>query len=370
MSAKEKPRYSISRLNLYEQCPHAYRVVYLEGVPRGSDEARDRGRQLHEMVAQYLERLIADQRPTDWEWARQAILPDALPEVADIWENFYTTFTLPAGLVAPGVERQLAFDRKWRPVKFDSKRARFRMVIDFHFRQGELGVIVDWKTSRAMNGAEKNLQLMAYGWGLKQAIYPDIKEVLLRLHFLRYGREREVLLEPGDLEGVPDLLEGKIRVIEKDKHFDPSPGSFCGLCGVTAHCPVMSNALMPVEILAPATREQAEKAAALLLTLQQMEKELAARLKDWVKEHGPVQVGDMVYGPSETVSYDLDTKAVVEFLLNEGLDREVIWPLLNLTKTNLERGLKKLRRSDLLETIYTMSSTKVSEKVGFKKANG
>jgi len=367
MSAKEKPRYSISRLNLYEQCPHAYRVVYLEGVPRGSDEARDRGRQLHEMVAQYLERLIADQRPTDWEWARQAIPPDALPEVADIWESFYTTFTLPPSLDAPGVERELAFDRKWRPVKFDSKRARFRMVIDFHFRQGELGVIVDWKTSRAMDGAEKNLQLMAYGWGLKQAVYPDIKEVLLRLHFLRYGREREVLLEPADLEGVPDLLEDKIRVIEKDKTFDPNPGSFCGTCGVTAHCPVMTKALVPVEVLAPATREQAEKAAALLLTLQQMEKELAARLKEWVRKHGPVQVGDLIYGPTHITTYDLDAKTVVEFLLSEGLDRDAIWPLLNITKTNLERGLKKLRRQDLLETILSLSNTKTTERIDFKK---
>jgi CRISPR/Cas system-associated exonuclease Cas4 (RecB family) len=367
MSTQEKPKYSISRLNLYEQCPHAYRVVYLEGVPRGPDEARDRGRQLHEMVAQYLERLISGRRHTDWDWARQAVPPDALPEVADIWENFYTTFTLPPSLDAPGVERELAFDRKWRPVKFDSKRARFRMVIDFHFRQGELGVIVDWKTSRAMDGAEKNLQLMAYGWGLKRAVYPDIKEVLLRLHFLRYGREREVLLEPADLRGVPDLLEDKIKTIEKDKTYDPTPGSFCGMCGVTAHCPVMTKALMPVEVLAPATREQAEKAAALLLTLQQMEKELAARLKDWVRKHGPVQVGDLTYGPTTITTYDLDARTVVEFLLNEGLDREAVWPLLNITKTDLERGLKKLRRQDLLESILSLSNTKTTERIDFKK---
>jgi|GEM_PF-3269660 len=73
MGTKEKPKYYISRLNLYEQCPHANRVVYLEGVPRSPDETLDRGGQLHELVAQYLERLIADRRPTDWEWARLAV---------------------------------------------------------------------------------------------------------------------------------------------------------------------------------------------------------------------------------------------------------------------------------------------------------
>jgi CRISPR/Cas system-associated exonuclease Cas4 (RecB family) len=364
---KEKPKYSVSRLDLYERCPWAFKTVYLDKLPRAANEARATGQLLHSMVADYLERLIATGQATDWVWARLATPRNGTPEVVEMWERFYDTFTLPTGLVAPGVERQLAFDRKWKPVKFTSKRARFRMVLDFHFRQETLGVIIDWKTNRTMNGVEKNLQLLAYGWGLKQALYPDVEEVLLRLHFLRYGREREVLLTPYDLQGVPDLLEEKIRGIEKDKHFDPSPGSFCGMCGVTAHCPGVSKALVPVEVLAPATREQAEKAAVLLLTLQQMEKELSARLKDWVREHGPVQAGDMVYGPSETVSYDLDTRAVVEFLLNEGLEREALWALLSITKTNLEKGLRKLRRGDLLEQILSTAKTKVSERIDFRK---
>jgi len=364
---KEKPKYSVSRIDLYQRCPWAFKTVYLDKLPRTADEARATGQLLHSLVADYLERLIATGQATDWMWARLATPRNGNPEVVEMWERFYNTFTLPAGLVAPGVERQLAFDRKWRPVKFNSKRARFRMVLDFHFRQENLAVLIDWKTNRAMNGAEKNLQLLAYGWGLKQALYPDIEEVLLRLHFLRYGREREVLLGPDDLRGVPDMLEEKIRVIEKDKHFDPSPGSFCGMCGVTAHCPAISQALAPIEVLAPATREQAEKAASLLLAIQQMEKELSARLKEWVREHGPVQVGDMVYGPSETVSYDLDPRAVVEFLLNEGLEKEAIWPLLNLTKTGLERGLKKLRRSDLLDPILSLSNRRTTERIDFRK---
>ncbi|MBW1990793.1 MAG: hypothetical protein JRI59_01415, partial [Deltaproteobacteria bacterium] len=215
--------------------------------------------------------------------------------------------------------------------------------------------------------AAKDLQLRTYGWGLKQALYPEVEEVLLRLHFLRYGKEREVLLSPRDLDGVPDELQARIEVIEADQTFTPTPGSFCGMCGVTAHCPVMSKALAPVEILAPATREQAEKAASLLLTLRQMEKELTNRLKEWVKQNGPVQVGDLTYGPAHVTSYDLDAKTVVDFLLGEGLDREAIWPLLGVTKTSLERGLKKLRRLELLEAILSESPAKVSERVDFRK---
>jgi len=216
---------------------------------------------------------------------------------------------------------------------------------------------------------EKDLQLRTYGWGLKQVAYPDAHEVLLRLHFLRYGKEREVLLEPQDLEGVPEVLASKISTIEEDQDYDPTPGSFCGLCGVTAHCPVMAQALMPIEVLAPATREQAEKAASLLLTLQKMEKELTARLKDWVKEYGPIQVGDMIYGASPVVSFDLDPQKITTILLSAGLSREEVWSLLSLTKTNLEKGLRKLKRRDLLEQALSTATTKGSEKIDFRKVS-
>jgi len=44
-----------------------------------------------------------------------------------------------------------------------------------------------------------------------------------------------------------------------NQDFYPTPGSFCGLCGITAHCPAMAQALMPVDILAPATRKMPKR---------------------------------------------------------------------------------------------------------------
>lgn len=76
--------------------------------------------------------------------------------------------------------------------------------------------------------------------------------------------------------------------------FEPTPGSFCGWCGVMAHCPVMAQAIVPVNILYPTTREDAIKAATLLLALQTMDAELKNNLKRYVKESGPVPVGDVV----------------------------------------------------------------------------
>jgi hypothetical protein len=363
-----KPQYSFSRLDLYERCPWAYKTVYLDRIPRAKNEARETGQLLHGLVADYLNRLIATGQPTDWDWARGATPKEALADAVEMWSRFYETFALPQGLESPGVENRLAFDGNWQPCEFFSDEAYFRMVIDFHFRQDSLGVIVDWKTNREVpQTVAKDLQLRTYGWGLRQALYPEVQEVLLRLHFLRYGKEREVMLESQDLAEVPDELKTRIHAIEADKNYDPTPGSFCGLCGVTAHCPVMSKALAPIEVLAPATREQAVKVASLLLTLQKMEKELIFRLKDWVRENGSIQVGDLLYGPNQVVSYNFDPEQVTAILLEAGLAREEVWPLLSITKTNLEKGLRKLHRGDLLELVMPAASPKVMEKIDFRK---
>ena len=92
-------------------------------------------------------------------------------------------------------------------------------------------------------------------------------------------------------------------------------------------------------------------------------------MKEWVKENGAIQVGDLVFGPAPVVSYDFDPRQIVQTLLEAGLDREQIWPLLSITKTNLEKGLRKLRRRDLLEQVYSSTASKVSEKVDFRKFN-
>jgi hypothetical protein len=129
----------------------------------------------------------------------------------------------------------------------------------------------------------------------------------------------------------------------------------------------MASALIPVEIMAPATREQAEKAATLLLTLEAMEKALKERLKEWVREYGPVVVNDMVYGVNTTQTYNLDAQAVANHLLEAGLEKDTVWSFLGITKTALERGLSKVRRKDLLPPILEMSECKEGSRIEWRK---
>jgi hypothetical protein len=52
--------------------------------------------------------------------------------------------------------------------------------------------------------------------------------------------------------------------------------------------------------------------------------------------------------------------------MNAGLSREEVWPLLSMTKTNLEKGLRKLKRRDLLEQVLSTAMVKGSEKIDFR----
>jgi hypothetical protein len=364
----KKPSYSFSKLETAEKCPWAYRKIYIERLPRAATEPLVIGKMLHDLTAQYLDRLIGAQLQTDWAYAEGLTPKEAPADVFDIWPRFFNSFILPP-MEAPGVELKLAFAREWKPTDYFGDDAFFRMVVDWTYRQGELVIVQDWKSNRVVpETVEKNLQLRIYGWGVRESRYPDATEILLRLHFLRYGAEREVLLLPEDLATVPDELEKRIAQIESWKKFEPTPGSFCGWCGVMAHCPVMAQALVPVNVLYPTTREEAVQTATLLLAIQTMEAELKNHLKLYVQENGPVPAGDVVYGPKISTIYELDPKAITDYLLNEGgLETDQAWGLLNLSKTSLESGLRKLRRKDLIPKVLELAPSKPTEKIGFNK---
>jgi hypothetical protein len=291
----------------------------------------------------------------------------SLKDVAEVWERFYNTFTLSVAMEDPGVEKKLGFTRSWQPCNFDAPEAFFRMVIDFHFRQNELVVVRDWKsTYRMPESVENDLQLMTYAWGVCRALYPDAQEVLLELYFLRYGRTRKILLTPADLKGVPEELESRIAKIESDQKFEPRPGSFCDWCGVSTHCPTIAQALLPREFIAPITLEQVQKAAEQLLALRVMAKTITTHLRNWAYANGSIPVGDMVFGP--LFSDTLDTKRVVDTLIEKGVEQEAIWPLLSLSKTALKSTLKKLKKRELLNSVLSLTTGEPEVQFKFKKA--
>ena len=355
--------YSVSRLILYDHCPWAYKEIYLNKTLREEEQSRNSGLELHQKVQPYLIRLIRKNLQSDWLWA--AAQESYSKDVAEVWRRFYSVFSLPKVLQDPGVERRLAFTRNWEPCGFFAPEAFFRMVLDFHFRQYTQAVIMDWKSGwKMMDTVEDDPQLLPYGWGLWRAVYPDAKKFQLKLHFLRYGKSREIELTPEQLKSVPQKLEEKIAAIESDQKFEPRRGSFCGLCGVTANCPAIANALVPKELIAPSTLEEAQEAARQLVALRAIEKTITARLKNWAYVNGPIPAGDLVYGSS--FSEHLDVKSVVDTLIGAGIDRSDIWSMLSISKRGLEKTLKN--EPELLNQVLSLTVGDPDVRFGFRKA--
>ncbi len=110
----KKPSYSFSKLETDEKCPFAYQKIYIERIPRAETEPLVIGKMLHELAAQYLDRLIGSKLQTDWAWAEQLTPKEAPDDVFEIWPRFFNSFILPP-MESPGVELKLAFDRRWKP---------------------------------------------------------------------------------------------------------------------------------------------------------------------------------------------------------------------------------------------------------------
>ena len=68
----KKPSYSFSKLETDEKCPLAYKKIYIERIPRAETEPLVIGKMLHELAAQYLDRLIGAKLQTDWACAEAA----------------------------------------------------------------------------------------------------------------------------------------------------------------------------------------------------------------------------------------------------------------------------------------------------------
>ena len=101
---------------------------------------------------------------------------------------------------------------------------------------------------------------------MRETRHPDAKEILLRLLFLRYSAEREVICSPLTWPRSQMSWRSGLSRLKSRKDFEPTPGSFCGWCSVMAHCSVMAQAIVPVNILYP-TREDSIRAPTLLAHL-------------------------------------------------------------------------------------------------------
>lgn len=296
--------YSYSRLDLYENCPLAYKFRYKDKRQEAPSEALETGSEVHEWIASYIKHLIAKDLRTDLDWIRGV---NAAPEVKEILDVYAETH-----LLEPG---NYAIEEMW---KISLAGNLWWGVVDLLKDEQSRVLIIDAKSDhkvRSKSEIDKDRQLRFYAW-MAAKKYPHAEEFECSIDFIRHGVTRSTTYRREDVPGVEKEILDAIERIEADTEYKARPGTRCAWCSWTADCPAIADE--DLEVIMSAV--DAEHTASQLVALKARVKSLEDMLKPWCTREGPISVNDMVIGYSTTHSASYETIAIMAVLEDRGYD--------------------------------------------------
>lgn len=346
--------WSYSRLQLYENCPAAFKLRYIEELPEQRNEELAFGSLAHRVFAEYTRQCMARKLETDvtamdaiveglfYADPRDVVSSDRYAEMLDLARSFAASHTVGLATLA-GVE-------EWIEAYVGDGRYLFRGIIDrldFDFAN-EMAIITDYKTDwqvRSQSEVERDFQLAVYAW-LVSREYPNMfREYRVRLDFVRWNVVREAVLRPGDLERVEGQILRLIMRAEADREFAPRPGHFCSWCGYAFRCPAVKS--LPAEVRAIRDAEEARRVAAELAVLERQVAMRKEALKAWCKVAGPVEANGVTWGFFKSDSVGIaDVDSFVSAMNELGLDPR---PYLAVSAAPLKRLLADERAAEALK---------------------
>lgn len=259
------PVYSNSRLKTYEECPQAYKFKYIDKVE--VEEVRNvygfLGSKVHETLEllhrdlmngkrNSLDELIGHfNRMWDEGWSEEITVPD---------ERFSAKHYRQIGqkCIRRYYEKHSPFHmdstidtelRLYPTVRAGEREYTFLGIIDRLALKPEGQYVVhDYKTSKNLptrEGLENDRQLALYQLGIKQK-YPDVEDVELVWHYLRFGKDIRIQQTEEDLNQLQEELVEIVRRIERAEEEDnfptrPDEGIPCDWCDYKSLCPEWSH---------------------------------------------------------------------------------------------------------------------------------
>ena len=251
--------YSHSRLSCYEQCPHKYKLQYLDKVETEVEESIEAylGSRVHET----LEKLYRD-------LSYQKV--DTLDELLDFFriewkKNWDDSIVIVKEEYGPGNYLKMGekfitdYYNKYKP--FDQGKTialEDRVLIslddagDFKLQgfidrvmESEEGYyeVHDYKTNSRLplpDYLENDRQLALYAIGIKER-YPDVKDVKLVWHFLAFDKEIDSTRTDKELEALKKDVITLIEKIESEEKFEANPSLLCDWCEFKPVCKQWSH---------------------------------------------------------------------------------------------------------------------------------
>ncbi len=251
--------YSHSRLSCYEQCPQKFKLQYIDKVETEIEESIEAflGSRVHET----LEKLYRD-----LQFQKLNSLEEMLAFLQDEWEENWSDDIVIVNKEYDQ-ENYLKMAKKYvtdyynRYKPFDKEKTvalEQRILIDLdeegtYKLQGFIDRLAetkdgfyeihDYKTNSRLPLADyikSDRQLALYMIGVKKN-YPDVKDVRLIWHFLKFDKEIDSTRTDKELEKLKvDTIE-LIDTIESDKDFVAYTGYLCDWCEFKSVCSKWSH---------------------------------------------------------------------------------------------------------------------------------
>lgn len=240
--------YSHSRLSCYEQCPQKYKFQYTDKIKIEVKESIEvyLGRRVHETLEklyrniQYrklntLEELLGflrDKWNRNWnnsiEIVKREHGPDEYLKMAEKYiTDYYNRYKPFNHGRTIALEKRILIDLdgsgNYRLIAYVD---RITKSLDGYYE------IHDYKTSSrlpSLGRIKNDRQLALYSIGVKER-YPDVKDVRLIWHFLKFDKEIDSIRTEEELEELKLDIIKRIDEIENAVEFPADPSRLCNWC--------------------------------------------------------------------------------------------------------------------------------------------
>jgi len=346
-------------------CPILYLRKHLDGASLGESEPAARGIEIHQILATYINHLVATKRPTDLE-VFDGLTKSAGAEAREVLEKFRDNHSFDSQRIL-ATELHIALDGNFLPIEHDDdqRTAEYEGTLDLVLLHSVTEAeIDDWKSYYQVIEAD-TFQSKFYPL-LLMCLNPSLERVKFVLEFVRYGASRCVEYTRKDLPWLKELAQRERTRQRKlhelatsdEKDFRASPGRHC------TWCPVLLNGC-PVAKTNPYSQMTAEERLRFALWLQEAEKQNTKVLKDLMVERGPILYSDgnqreylADFVPVEKNFYPYrDVVAILDEWFGAHPEDRALRN--KLTVSGLSSALKAQKRVELAEKLKNVAEVRV-----------
>src|SRR5436309_648062 len=274
-------------------CEALYVRKHVQCARVGESEPAARGIEIHQILATYINHLVAARRSTDLE-VFDTLMKETGAEAREVLERFRDNHVFdPEKILA--TELHIALDQDFHPIEDsgeDGKTAEFEGTLDLVMLHSLAEAeIDDWKSYYQVIEAD-TFQSKFYPL-LLMCLNPSLEKVKFVLEFVRYGSSRCAEYTRRDLPWLKELAQrerARQRKLHElvslgDRHWKASPGRHC------TWCPLLLNGC-PVAETNPYGQMTAQERLRFALWLQEAEKHNSTVLQNLMSERAPMQYCD------------------------------------------------------------------------------